>query len=93
MHLKGIVFHFCFLKKVTILKYYISKLCLELSVLFYRSSNKTFLTTFVIYFNVYSHVNLWFIASKLVLDYKICSALTGGTLHFRLALVKSVLIC
>lgn len=79
---------------MTILKDYISKLCLEISVLFYRNSNKKFLTAFISYFNIYSHVDLGFIAPKLILwDYKICYTLTGGTLLIHLALVKAMLIC
>lgn len=60
-------FPYLFFKESDIPKDYISKLCLEISVLVYRNSNKTFLTTFIIYFSVYSHVDLWLIAPKLVL--------------------------
>lgn len=55
---EGLVFHFHFLKKVIILKYHIKRLCLEICVLFSRNSNIIFLTTFIIYLNVYSQVDM-----------------------------------
>lgn len=89
---EGLVFHFHFLKKMTILKYHIKKFCLEISV-FSRNSNKIFLTTFIIYFSVYSQVHLWFIAPKLILwDSKVWNTLRGATLHICLALVKALLV-
>lgn len=88
---EGLVFNF--LKKTTILKYHIKKLCLKISVLFFRNSNVIFLTTFIIYFNVHSWVDLWFTAPKLILwDYKVCNTVRGAALHICLALVKALLI-
>lgn len=61
--LQSCCFPFLFFKEKDIPKDYISKLCLEISVLVYTD----ILTTFIIYFSVYSHVDLWLIAPKLVL--------------------------
>lgn len=64
-----------------------------MSALFFRNFNKTLLTTFIIYFNVYSWVDLWFTAPKLILcDYKVWNTFRGATLHICLALVKTLLI-